>query len=657
MIINYIEMENFLPFKEKTHVAFSSDQRKNVTLLLTENNIGKSSFLKAFIWCLYGTDKEDNNQVLNDEAKIDMEHGTIGNFKAVTVELDFTHQEIHYNLVRKWTYTFKGNTKTSIDKTILMNRISSDGSSSPVDYTDIDGIIKTMLPEDLSEYFFFEEKKFAHIGETKSIKSSVEDFCGLTILNNALRDTKKAKNFLSAKVPNSNDQKLKKRLLDREKLQSELSKWEALEKNSREQAKYYSEEADRLNQKLIDKSGDINIRNNFAREKEHLNYLTNTYNEKINDVVKEFNDNPVSFFLSLHDFQNTINLLKNIDDNETVEAPIGVTTGTIDDIIRKGRCICGAEITDGNEGYKNLMKLKRIVPPNSVSDLIKVYTSELNQCVKSSSNYLEHICKAAENIKNLQNEIEKSNKVLDDLKIKVSGTEDTDQIQQQIKEAKQKYQEFREKNNNATYNLGEIKSEYDHNEDQIRILQKNNEKGRIYLKKVDCAQKIIDSLQNDINAKQKDVLDQMNESVGGYFEKIYHGTRRLTIDPEYNIKVFNNYKGAQLDSKLSSGTNDVKNFAFVFGLEKLAKNIISVNDSENESYPLILDGPFSHVDGEHISNICEILPGISSQVIIAVSQKDWDLSKDYLKPYVGKKYKMRKITEEHTQINEVNENV
>ena len=48
-------IENFRPYKGPVHIDFSEGE-KNITIIQGRNDMGKTSFINAFTWCLY--DKE-----------------------------------------------------------------------------------------------------------------------------------------------------------------------------------------------------------------------------------------------------------------------------------------------------------------------------------------------------------------------------------------------------------------------------------------------------------------------------------------------------------------------------------------------------------------------------------------------------------------------
>ena len=63
MIFEKILIQNFGPFYGIQEIDITLEGKKNITLILGQNQTGKTSFLRAIIWCLFGTlIKDDGNQ-------------------------------------------------------------------------------------------------------------------------------------------------------------------------------------------------------------------------------------------------------------------------------------------------------------------------------------------------------------------------------------------------------------------------------------------------------------------------------------------------------------------------------------------------------------------------------------------------------------------
>ena len=51
-----LRMLNFMRYKGENSLDFSRDDRKNVTVVLGDNTVGKTTLAQAFRWVLWGTD-------------------------------------------------------------------------------------------------------------------------------------------------------------------------------------------------------------------------------------------------------------------------------------------------------------------------------------------------------------------------------------------------------------------------------------------------------------------------------------------------------------------------------------------------------------------------------------------------------------------------
>ncbi len=72
----------------------------------------------------------------------------------------------------------------------------------------------------------------------------------------------------------------------------------------------------------------------------------------------------------------------------------------------------------------------------------------------------------------------------------------------------------------------------------------------------------------------------------------------------------------------------------------------------SESYPLVMDAPFSNADEKHTAGISKVLPRIAEQIIMFVMQKDWYYAEPVMNQRIGQKYLLNKISETFTKIEE-----
>ena len=129
------------------------------------------------------------------------------------------------------------------------------------------------------------------------------------------------------------------------------------------------------------------------------------------------------------------------------------------------------------------------------------------------------------------------------------------------------------------------------------------------------------------------------------FDSMYHGKRAIELTPDYKVRL--TVGGEDLDK--SKGLDTVQNFAFIASLLKVAKER-SKTELGSEAYPLAMDAVFSNTDEEHIINICKELPKLAEQAILALMDRDWKYAKPALNEYVGKRYRINKISETQSEI-------
>ena len=102
-----ITMENFMRYKGRNHIEFSCDDVKNVTVVLGDNTVGKTTIAQAFRWGLYGalmangTKSAGDFQLLNTDI---LEMMDANSRAKVKVEIAAVDEEKRYIITRDNLY-------------------------------------------------------------------------------------------------------------------------------------------------------------------------------------------------------------------------------------------------------------------------------------------------------------------------------------------------------------------------------------------------------------------------------------------------------------------------------------------------------------------------------------------------------------------------
>lgn len=115
MKFKHLRLKNFMRYIGENTVKFSLDPEKNVTVVLGDNTIGKTTLAQAFRWVLYGelitTQYDDRTKIciLNNEVL-----GNMGanDYSDVEVELELENEGSSgaiytYKIIRKATFIRK----------------------------------------------------------------------------------------------------------------------------------------------------------------------------------------------------------------------------------------------------------------------------------------------------------------------------------------------------------------------------------------------------------------------------------------------------------------------------------------------------------------------------------------------------------------------
>lgn len=390
MLIKSLRLQNFRQFKGKTEVNFSRDAEKNVTVMLGDNTFGKTTLLQAFNWCLYGTVNFPNNDknLLNYEISVQMQDGEQ---ETVEVEITLLHDNTQYITTRMQKYNcVSGNVISGAVPKIAMSHLQSDGQTKPIEENKINEVINNILPKGISTYFFFDTERISTVSNRKDIGKAVKDFLGLSALENALRHLgdRTKKTSVIGKIYGDMDLKGNDRTQDAlEKMQAASEKRnyikESLE-NCKNQIEHYEERKAEIEKILRDNQSTAQLQKNKGSIERKIKTEEEIFAQSIESYFREFNSSALQFFVRpLIDMAD--NFLKEVKIDE--KGVSDITKNSIMELIKRGRCICGREICEGNEAFENLMAEIKFVPPESIGVTVRNY----RQMLKNFSQSYEQI--------------------------------------------------------------------------------------------------------------------------------------------------------------------------------------------------------------------------------------------------------------------------
>ena len=659
MLIKTLKMENSRQFRGKTKVDFSLDPEKNVTIILGDNTFGKTTLLQAFNWCFYGKVNFDQRPdfLLNYEVSEEMRNG---DQQKVEVEITVLHDGIEYIITRSQRYNCNGgNVRGEAVPTIKVSYKQPDGQTESVKSAQIDNVINNILPEDLSTYFFFDTERVSSISTRKDVADAVKGLLGLSIMDGAIKHLgdRTKKTTVIGKLYGSMD------------LDGDAKAQEALNRIQTAEAKRTA-----IAEQIEDCTSQINQYDNRKEQLDAIlrdNQTTTTLQKKKEDLERRIatekralSDSTIAYFRefgasSLPFFTQPLLATASAFLKEVKVDDKGIrdlTKPTIMELIKRGRCICGQEIREGNDAYQHLMAELSFVPPESIGNTVRHYREKLKSFSRPAERTYDSLDQRYKEILRSKNRIQEWEDELSGISDQIKGKENMRQYESELTDIRSRLRDLHAKKDRLNREDGVQKGDIERYKKIYDSLTAVSGKNREAMELIDYAEQIRDWLSTTYKERELTIREDLEQKVNEIFEQMYHGHRRVSIDARYHVELLTTIAEKEIAAGESEGSNRVKNFAFIAGLVALAKGKIVTDSSENginlssEPYPLVMDAPFSNADETHTANISKVLPQIAEQVIMFVMQKDWNYAEPVMSDRVGQRYHLNKISETYTKL-------
>ena len=386
----------------RNHIEFSCDDVKNVTVVLGDNTVGKTTIAQAFRWGLYGalmangTKSAGDFQLLNTDI---LEMMDANSRAKVKVEITAVDEEKRYIITRETTYTraFPKLESREFQKKCAMRITELEDMESyvEVDSNEIETLINELFPKNLSHYFLFDGERWNDVsvgGVRENIKESVHILTGLSAYREAknhLKDMgsnsviKKFRSEIkgSGAVYDNLEAERKKLERDIEKLRDEI---EVLEVNIRN----YEKKNEDIERFLAENHNTEELQ----RKKKHLELLCESQRKQslysYKTLVNAISDKAYMVFARSM-LRASMELLKSAK-MERRDIPY-MRQATIDYIIKNKRCICGHEIKKDSSEYFALMEQRNYLPPADVGSIIGDFERTANRWYRKGDELLEEI--------------------------------------------------------------------------------------------------------------------------------------------------------------------------------------------------------------------------------------------------------------------------
>ena len=661
MLLESIKLENFRQFRNEYIEFAQGADGKNVTIIIGDNGTGKTTFAQAFFWCMYGETEFSDKNMLNKLVANEMKPGQESK---VQVTLKLTHGNVSYTLMREQTYRKDYSNRIKGDNTVFDIAIKDgNGNTSYVKKTLCEGEVKSILPKELSKYFFFDGERIEKMSKDISTGKKATDFAeavkgllGLNAMFSAIQHfNPRIKNSVINSYESSysadSNTKIQEYTKTIERCKEEIAGIDArLEELDNQIEQASSRKAEKVEEIKQYAEGE-----ELQKQKEKLLQRIEAVKASRSTVIKEISR---SFNANMSSFFSTSLILRSLEflsgkDFAGKDIPF-MHAKTIEYLLRQRVCICGTHLDEGSVPYNKVKELIDFLPPQSISTTISDFKKESKRRANSRQDLFGDVREKLAVISKQEEDLIDLNDDLHAIESKLSGGDVRGTVRainaelqlcdQTIKKSQTERDQLLIKKGGFEKEAGRADTE----RRNLTLLDDKNKKIEIYKA---YAERIYKELQAVYVSSEAEIRRKLETTINEIFKTIYEGGLSLTIDEKYHISVYaDDYDG---DVETSTAQSISVIFAFITGIIKMARENRNANDEDakllsSEPYPLVMDAPLSAFDKRRIKTVCESLPNTAEQVIIFIKDTDGELAEEYMGDKIGSRHHFDKKNEFET---------
>ena len=689
-----ISFENYRCFLNGT-IKFSTNNNKNMTVLIGPNGSGKTETLFAFWWALYGFDfstlmnKEQNPYALNADLYRKLQNGQIGDVESCTVTVTFEQDNIDYTVEKRCEYR-KTEKIIKKEEYRTFSKTKENGELSlPIrDGELIDKELSRIIPKSILYGIIFDGERMQKLNRAdensvNAIKGVISDITNVELLEKCIQYfssiKRKYNKELSDHGNKTGNTSLEEIILEIYDLEKQIDK----NKQEHQQLLNSKDEIILELSKISDALEANKEVKQFEEKRKKLEVKLNDKEEGLDDLYKKFSDTVCELYLMASN--KLLDDVNEIIDNYDV--PEGLTVNAVKSILSGSskKCICGRELDD--KSIETLKALIKILPPDNIDstlkEMIRGIRIRITEVKKTATESMSEIRRYEKEIKQLkddislvstqilsldpekecfQNAIDLEKENLEYTKQKGRVEAKIEIIENDLKENKPKLDKLvKQRDSRTEYDSLEKKYNYKINFtersiaalNEIREINKENALTDINTK----LSKAYSELSEDYDRGREIRIIQYNEGhkyqMAVYMKDNYEAVlNKWKANGIYKKKLDFNLSEEEikeeaiiecLDSN-STGQSKINAFSFVKAILDYSNTPKKENGIQvQKSYPLLIDAPFGDIASDNLTKSSNQLHSFAEQVILMIDEEKYEQLKSAFEPYISDKYYFEKV--------------
>jgi DNA sulfur modification protein DndD len=639
-----IKLCNFRQFYDKTPEIILASGQENTTIIHGNNGAGKTTILNGFTWVLYEkfTAAFASPHLLINKRAIN--EANIGVSVDCWVEILFEHENKRYQVKRKCYACRDKDGKVQYSQSKFFMLVAGDDGRWYPPLQQPDEIINRILPESLHQYFFFDGEHIDHIfraSEKSNIAEDTKELLGVKVLDRAIEHLKKAKKTLQDELREIGDSDIKKLLQTQAKFEKEKDCLQQRQQQNLLTLAQQEELKKSLSNRLLELSGAEELKKLKEKLEKQENTLRLNLLEAKKKIKRSLSSQSYSIFLAetLTQFYSFIDELR-----QRGELPSGIKQQFIQQLLDKKRCICGIDLTEGSNHYKQVQEwINRAGMADLEESMIRLESGAI-AVEKQALEFWQEVDSEQIKINQWRTELAQTENELDDLRNKFRDYPDEEikAIQKQIDGIEDAIKEFVLEQGSNRHQLETIEKEIEEISKQVAKQKLKEEKQLLAQRRITATQDAIARLIEVKNRLEKQFRLSLENRVKEIFNSISFTPYIPRISENYELTLIENTSGIAVPVAASTGENQILSLSFIGGIidrvrEWSHKNTLMGPDSS--TFPIVMDSPFGSLDEIYRRQVSKSIPQLANQLVVLVTKTQWrgELEEE-ISHYIGREY-------------------
>lgn len=642
MKLQSIRLTNFRQFQGTQSFDLTSDSVKPVSLLFGANGAGKTTFLNAFTWALFGTMSEDvehADRMVSDS----IWRGTaIGSSAEVAVDLQFDHEGRDYRLLRSATLRKESDQQELPPPQVQLWTTKPNGSSEVVGAPQ--ETIHSILPRGVSRFFFFNGERIEKLvqkGAYAEVQKDIKVLLDLEQVERAIAHLPKVDRKLTADLKKHGGDKASE-------IQEAIDALRERETAAREELKVFEGDLATL---TAEKEGVTDLLRQHAEAapvQAQRDAATKELEEARNARDGALAERAV--LVATRGFQaftstlgtTTLEMAETLYQKGALPAPL--KREFVDQLLDDGACICGTPLTEHTDAWDHVKDWRQRAGLQAVETAWQQLSGQIAPLSAAREELRDSLALV---MKRIGSERERVTR-LEELKSELDGKLRDSRLED-VQALETKRMDLDSRLGVKQQRIGATKAELLAIAKEIE--QKTKERSRAEVTDVlaakarsrsDLVQAVRKALEEILAIREEDMRQRLDAELKAVFRSITHQNHVPTLSAGFELTLHKDVNGVQLPVPKSTGENQILSLSFVAAVSKLAREIRQERRAEGSSaadagtYPIVMDAAFGSLDQDYQESVSRALAKMAPQLVVLVS-KSQGLGKvvTELMPYVS----------------------